>query len=266
MANHLRTWRPVSFKRITAKSPYRTALWVNIAHFPAYLIPKAETNSVSNEAGNPMKTSVFAIGATALFLTACADTSSNSNAPRTQNGAVIGGLIGGLIGASSSDDQLVKGVVGAGIGAAVGGVIGQQLDKQAGDLRRDIGNDSVTIENTGSELLVTLPQDLLFSVDSATLRADLQSDLRALANNLNQYPDTTVIITGHTDNTGGDAYNFSLSDRRAASVGTVLTNAGVAFGRVRTLGAGETQPIATNETDAGRAQNRRVEIVIRPNT
>jgi outer membrane protein OmpA-like peptidoglycan-associated protein len=213
-----------------------------------------------------MKKSVFALGAATILLTACADPSTNSNNPRTQNGAVIGGLIGGLIGASSSDDKLIKGVAGAGIGAALGGVIGQQLDKQAGDLRRDIDNDAVTIENTGSELRVTMPQDLLFAVDSSTVRGDLQSDLRALANNLNEYPDTTAIITGHTDDTGSDAYNFDLSERRAAAVGGVLTNAGVAFARVRTLGAGESQPIASNATDAGRAQNRRVQIVIRPNT
>jgi outer membrane protein OmpA-like peptidoglycan-associated protein len=212
-----------------------------------------------------MKHTVIAFSAAAVLLSACADPSGNSNAPRTQNGAVIGGLIGGMIGASASDDKLVKGAVGAGIGAAIGGVIGQQLDKQAGDLRRDIGNDAVTIENTGSELRVTMPQDLLFSVDSATVRGDLQSDLRALANNLTEYPDTTVEITGHTDDTGSDAYNFDLSDRRAAAVGDVLTNSGVAFGRVRTFGAGESRPIASNATDAGRAQNRRVEIVIRPN-
>jgi len=93
----------------------------------------------------------------------------------------------------------------------------------------------------------------------------LQSDLRAVAGNLNDYPDTTVVITGHTDDTGSDAYNFDLSERRAAAVGSILTDAGVAFSRVRTLGAGENQPIASNATDAGRAANRRVEIVIRPN-
>ncbi len=151
------------------------------------------------------------------------------------------------------------------IGASVGGVIGQQLDKQAQDLRRDIPNQDIQIENTGSELRVTMPQDLLFDIDSAFVRSDLQADLRALAGNLQDYPDTTVIITGHTDDTGSAGYNFDLSQRRASAVGNVLTDAGVGFDRVRTFGRGEDQPIASNATDEGRAQNRRVEIVIRPN-
>lgn len=184
---------------------------------------------------------------------------------RTKTGAAIGGVIGALVGSSSSDDKLAKGTVGAVIGASVGGVIGQQLDKQAQDLRRDIPNQDIQIENTGSELRVTMPQDLLFDIDSSSVRGDLQSDLRALAGNLQAYPDTTVIITGHTDDTGSADYNYNLSERRASAVGNVLTDAGVGFDRVRTFGRGEDQPIASNATDAGRAQNRRVEIVIRPN-
>ena len=123
----------------------------------------------------------------------------------------------------------------------------------------------MTIENTGSELRVTLPQDLLFDVDSANLRSDLQNDLRALAGNLNEYPNSTVEITGHTDNTGSEQHNQDLSSRRAATVANILSGAGVSFARLRTFGAGETRPIASNESDAGRAQNRRVEIVIIPN-
>jgi len=201
-----------------------------------------------------------------IALVGC-DTASVDGDPnrRTKTGAAIGGVIGALIGSSSSDDKLAKGTVGAVIGASVGGVIGQQLDKQAQDLRRDIPNQDIQIENTGSELRVTMPQDLLFDVDSSFVRGDLQADLRALAGNLQQYPDTTVIITGHTDNTGSDSYNYALSEDRAAAVGSVLTNAGVGFDRVRTFGRGEEQPIASNETEQGRALNRRVEIVIRPN-
>jgi outer membrane protein OmpA-like peptidoglycan-associated protein len=210
------------------------------------------------------KPAIF-LSASLFALSACAVPDSNPDNPRTQNGAVIGGIIGGLIGASSSDDKLIKGAVGAGIGAAVGGVIGQQLDRQAEDLRRDIGNENVTIENTGSELRVTLPQDLLFASDSSTLREDLKADLRALARNLNQYVDTRVEITGHTDNTGSDAYNLDLSSRRAISVADVLVDTGVLSSRIGTIGAGEARPIATNETEAGKAQNRRVEVRIIPN-
>ena len=209
---------------------------------------------------------ILAVSAASIVLVAC-DTApfEGDDNQRAKTGAVVGGVLGGLIGSSSSDDQLLKGVVGAGIGAALGGAIGQQLDKQAQDLRRDIPNQDIQIENTGSELRVTMPQDLLFAVDSASVRPDLQGDLRALAGNLQDYPNTTVIITGHTDDTGGESYNFDLSERRASAVGNVLTASGVDFTRVRTFGRGEGSPIASNATEAGRAQNRRVEIVIRPN-
>lgn len=208
---------------------------------------------------------ILVASAAVVMLVGCDTTSSDPN-QRTKTGAAIGGVIGALVGSSSSDDKLVKGTVGAVIGASVGGVIGQQLDKQAEDLRRDIPNQDILIENTGSELRVTMPQDLLFDIDSSFVRGDLQADLRALAGNLQDYPDTTVIITGHTDDTGSNSHNFGLSEDRAASVGAVLTSAGVGFDRVRTFGRGEEQPIASNATEEGRALNRRVEIVIRPNT
>jgi len=207
---------------------------------------------------------IAALAAAALCASACT-TDSLSDVNKSQTGAIIGGAVGGLIGASSDDNKLIKGVVGAGIGAAAGGFLGHQLDKQAGDLRRDIGNDDVQIENTGEELRVTMPQDLLFAVDSASLRPDLRSDLEALANNLRDYPDTTVNIVGHTDDTGSDGHNFDLSERRAQAVAFTLEDAGVAPVRIRSFGQGESRPVASNVTEEGRAQNRRVEIIIRPN-
>ena len=207
-----------------------------------------------------------AFSAAMLALGACSNSNfDTSNVNKSQTGAVVGGLVGGLIGASSDDDKLLKGVVGAGIGAAAGGVIGHQLDKQAQDLRRDIPNENIAIENTGSELKVTLPQALLFASDSATLSPALESDLRALAGNLNSYPDSTVRIVGHTDDSGSDAHNYDLSERRAYAVSWVLEGAGVRSDRLQAVGMGETQPVAANFTEEGKAQNRRVEIVIRPN-
>ncbi len=206
------------------------------------------------------------ISVTTLALSACDTTQfDTANVNKSQTGALIGGAIGGLLGASSDDNRLVKGVVGAGIGAAAGGVIGHQLDKQAQDLRRDIPNEQIAIENTGSELKVTLPQALLFASDSATLGPALENDLRALASNLNSYPNSVVRIVGHTDDTGSDDHNFDLSERRAQSVAWVLEGSGVAPARLIPIGMGETQPIAANFTEEGKAQNRRVEIVIRPN-
>ncbi|GAA3866456.1 OmpA family protein [Celeribacter arenosi] len=185
---------------------------------------------------------------------------------KATQGAVIGGVTGAIAGLASNDRSTGKTVVLAGIGAAVGGAIGQSLDRQAADLRQDLGNDNVKIVNTGSELIVTMPQDILFATDSAVVVASLQQDLRALAYNLRDYPNTTVEVVGHTDNTGSATYNQELSTRRASAVATVLTANGVAPNRVRAFGRGEDAPVATNLTVDGRAQNRRVEIVITPIT
>ena len=185
---------------------------------------------------------------------------------RTQTGAVTGALIGGAIGASSNgSDKLAKTVVGAGLGALIGGAIGSQLDAQATELRNSIGNDRVSITNTGNELIVNLPQDILFATGSAALRGDLTQDLQAVARSLMNYPNTTVQVIGHTDNVGAAAMNQDLSQRRAISVASVLRANGVPAARIVAFGRGEDQPIASNQTEAGKAQNRRVEIIIRPN-
>ena len=209
-----------------------------------------------------MKPSLIALPAI-LVLGACAQPGDPNQ--RTKNGAIVGAAVGGLLGANSTDDnKLERGIIGAAIGGAVGGAIGNELDKQAGELRRDLDSD-IAVVNTGSELRVTMPQDLLFATDSASLRGDLVSDIRVLAANLGDYPNSTVFVVGHTDSTGDPGYNQNLSERRAAAVASVLRSEGVSSARLRTQGAGEAQPVASNNTAAGRAQNRRVEIIIRPN-
>ncbi len=209
-----------------------------------------------------MRPILFALPATALILGACAP---GTDAQRTKNGAIIGAVVGGALGANStSDNKLERGIIGAAIGGAVGGAIGNELDKQAGELRRDLDSD-IGVVNTGSELRVSMPQDLLFATDSDRLRGDLIADLRVVATSLNDYPNSTVVVVGHTDSTGAASYNQGLSERRAGSVAAVLRGEGVASGRLRTVGQGEAQPVASNATASGRAQNRRVEIIIRPN-
>ncbi len=153
----------------------------------------------------------------------------------------------------------------AAAGAAVGGAIGYSLDQQAADLRASMANNRIQIDNRGDYLLVTMPEGILFATDSAAVRADLQADIRALARNLQEYRDSTVEVVGHTDNTGSAEYNQDLSARRASAVAGILLEQGVAPSRVRSIGRGEDQPVATNLTPEGRAQNRRVEIFIRPN-
>ncbi|WP_050525072.1 OmpA family protein [Pseudorhodobacter wandonensis] len=211
-----------------------------------------------------LKTPIALLTLGAITLAGCVPTTEDNR--RQNTGAVTGALLGGALGATSKgDDKLLKTVVGAGIGAAIGGAIGSSLDAQAAELRNSIGDNRVSITNTGSELIVNLPQDILFATDSATLRGDLTQDLQAVARSLLNYPNTTVQVVGHTDNTGSAAYNQNLSQRRAQSVASVLQANGVPGGRIIAIGRGEDQPIASNLSEAGRAQNRRVEIVIRPN-
>jgi outer membrane protein OmpA-like peptidoglycan-associated protein len=206
--------------------------------------------------------------ASALALTGCvANTAADPNANRTRDGAIVGGMLGAVLGASSDDDNRGRNaVLGAAAGALAGGAVGAALDRQARDLRASLDNDRIAIRNTGQQLVVTMPEGILFDFDSAAIRASLQSDLRALARNLQQYPDTTVDVVGHTDSTGSAEYNMDLSSRRAAAVAGVLLEEGVAPFRVRSFGRGESQPVATNLTPEGRAQNRRVEVIIRPLT
>ncbi|MCK0168947.1 OmpA family protein [Jannaschia sp. S6380] len=211
-----------------------------------------------------VKTPALIAVAGSLVLAGCVD-ATTGEPNRTRNGALIGAGIGAAAGAIAGDgsraDEIAAGAV---VGGLVGGAIGSRLDRQAADLRAQLGDDRITITNTGSELIVTMPQDILFATDSANLRPDLQSDIRALAGNLQQYPNTTVQVIGHTDSDGSAAYNQDLSERRARAVAGVLLEQGVSGSRVVPIGRGESQPVATNNTAAGKQQNRRVEIVITP--
>ena len=206
--------------------------------------------------------------ASLLALTACSDPSQypGTDGDRTRQGALTGAAIGGLLGATreSGSDRFKNAVVGAAIGAAAGGLIGNAMDQQAAELRNDFGNGDIDGINTGSELIVRMPEAILFATDSASLNPQLRSDLLVLSNSLNKYPQSIVTVTGHTDNTGAASYNQDLSERRADSVAGVLRTGGVAGSRIRAVGAGESQPIATNQTVSGRATNRRVDITITP--
>ncbi len=199
-------------------------------------------------------------------LTACMDSYSNSEPSNAAQGAAIGAALGGIAAAATvgGDDEFSKIAAGAIVGGALGGVIGNQLDKQAASLREELSDSGVKVVNTGSELIVTMAQDILFATDSAVVLPAQQDDIRALAYNLQDYPKTTIQVIGHTDNTGSASYNQELSTRRASSVATILTANGVAPGRIQAFGRGEDRPVATNLTPEGRAQNRRVEIIITP--
>ncbi|PKP83776.1 MAG: hypothetical protein CVT80_12015 [Alphaproteobacteria bacterium HGW-Alphaproteobacteria-2] len=199
-----------------------------------------------------------------LALSACVDPNNpQSERNRTAEGAVIGGVLGAMTGVVSGGNRGTRAVVGGLAGAAAGAAIGNSLDRQAQELAATL-DSRVSIVNTGSELIVTMPQDILFAVDSAFVQPALQDDLRALSDSLRRYPQSNVLVIGHTDSTGSAAHNQDLSQRRAASVSSILIGAGTEPYRVRAIGRGEDEPVATNLTPEGRAQNRRVEIVIRP--
>jgi len=184
--------------------------------------------------------------------------------PKTTDGALIGGLIGGIIGAGRGGNKKSNIIVGTAIGAAVGGLIGQELDRQEQALRASMTNGRVGIVNTGSELVVTLPEDITFETGSAFVRDSLRGDLALLAANLNDFPDTTVDVVGHTDNVGAAGFNQQLSALRAENVSSILVANGVSLPRIRAIGRGEYDPVASNLSEAGRQQNRRVEVIIRP--
>jgi outer membrane protein OmpA-like peptidoglycan-associated protein len=213
------------------------------------------------------KTPLFIGLAATLAATACTDPAygPGGDYERTRQGAMIGAAAGALLGASrQGSNDLEQAAAGAVVGGIVGGVIGNILDKQAQELRGDLSGN-VGVIRDGDRLIVRMPQDLLFDVDSTYVRPDLQRDLGVVAQSLLDYPDSTVEVVGHTDNTGSASYNQDLSERRARSVAGILISDGVPARRIAAYGRGEDQPIASNYTPEGRQQNRRVEIIIRAN-
>ncbi|HCP80171.1 MAG TPA: hypothetical protein DIT67_00745 [Octadecabacter sp.] len=203
-----------------------------------------------------------------LGLTACDDMTDPNNPNRNaQSQAAVGAGIGALAGLIIGDDAQERrngALVGAAIGAGIGGIHGAELDRQEAELRSQMGSNA-QIVNTGDQLIVTLPQDILFATGDATLSGALHGDLTALASSINRFPNTTVNVIGHADNTGGAAFNQDLSARRAQAVSSVLIQSGVSPNRIRSIGRGEDAPIASNLNAEGRRQNRRVEITITPN-
>ncbi|MDX8351615.1 OmpA family protein [Cognatiyoonia sp. IB215182] len=206
--------------------------------------------------------------ASLTFVAACDPTGPNAN-QNTQQGALIGAAGGALVGALANNDGSIRernqaALIGAALGAGVGAGVGNSLDRQAEDLRRALRQD-VGVSNNGRDLRVVLSQDLLFATNSTQISSVSQRELLIVARSLNDYPNTTVNVIGHTDSDGSAAFNQDLSQRRAQAVASVLLSGGVSPSRVRSLGAGESQPVASNQTAAGKQANRRVEIVITPN-
>ncbi len=176
-------------------------------------------------------------------------------------GAGLGYLLGGLIGGKTAR------IVGAGIGGAAGGYVGYRMDEQIRELDEATAGTGVDVTQTpnGDGILVNLP-DVTFAVDSTTVSPAMRAVLDDVAQSMITYPNSLIDVMGHTDSTGSETYNLDLSRRRAESVANYLVSRGVSRARLETLGYGEQYPVADNTTEAGRSQNRRVEIRITPVT
>ncbi|WP_343715169.1 OmpA family protein [Inquilinus sp.] len=188
------------------------------------------------------------------------------SAPNTIGGAAAGGLAGAGIGALVSGGNRGTGaLIGAGIGALAGGAIGNYMDRQQAELRRNLAGTGIGVNRRGDNLVLEIPGDVTFATDSATIKPQFYGPLDQVAATLNQYTSTYIDVVGHTDNTGPAEYNQRLSEARARSVADYISSRGVYPPRINIGGAGEDQPKASNATAAGRQENRRVELTIRPN-
>ncbi|QPH38317.1 OmpA family protein [Pedobacter endophyticus] len=182
---------------------------------------------------------------------------------KTQKGAGIGAAAGGVVGAligKKAGNTAVGALIGGAIGGTAGAFIGRRMDRQAAEIQKAIPNAEVIREGEG--IIVKFDSGILFDFDKTALKDAAKSNVQSLAASLNQYPDTDIKIIGHTDSKGTETYNQGLSERRAAAVKAYAVSQGVPSSRLVTIGKGFSEPIADNETEAGRAANRRVEIVI----
>lgn len=198
------------------------------------------------------------IGALGVSTAGCATKAGTGAVAGAGAGAVVGGAIGAATGSTAKGA-----IIGAAVGGAAGAIIGDQMDRRADELEDSI--PGADIERVGEGILVTFESGILFGFDSTSIQPAGRTNLATLAANLEKYPDSNVLIVGHTDSVGADSYNMTLSERRAQSAASYLRQQGVDAGRVRTEGRGEIEPVADNSTDAGRQENRRVEVAIYAN-
>ncbi len=186
-----------------------------------------------------------------------------STMTRTQKGAVIGSATGGTIGAligKKAGNTAVGAILGGAIGGTAGAFIGRKMDRQAEEIQNTVPGAEVI--KAGEGLIVKFDSGILFDFNKANLKDAARTNIANLATSMKNNPETNIMVIGHTDDVGSDSYNYTLSQQRAQSVKDFAVSSGVSISRISITGKGETEPIADNTTEAGRAQNRRVEIVI----
>jgi len=202
---------------------------------------------------------LFVLFSIILFLVACAEPMT-----KAQKGALIGAASGALLGQATGKDTKAT-LIGAGVGAAAGGGIGYYMDRQEQAMRNALASvEGVNIVRDGNVLFVTFRSDNQFDIGSFSLRGSAQNDVARMAAIMAEFNKTKVVVSGHTDSTGSESLNQTLSERRAGAVRNIMLANGVTSGRITTVGFGESQPIADNGTNYGRQINRRVEIKITP--
>jgi len=218
-----------------------------------------------------MKSKILVALVATLALTACTTTNpftGESQISNTTGGALIGvgggAVAGALVGAAVGGDPRVGALIGAGVGGLTGAAIGNYMDQQEAELRAQLQGTGVSVTRVGQNIILNMPSNITFATDSSNVNPAFNSTLVSVALVLKKFDKSIVDVYGHTDNTGGAAHNLALSQRRAVSVATILANQGIDQRRFYIEGKGDTRPIASNATEQGRAQNRRVEIQIAP--
>ena len=206
---------------------------------------------------------VFAVGliSAALAVGGCATSPNN-----TQKGAGIGAVVGALLGKATGDNDKSRYAWGAVVGAIAGGAIGNYMDRQEEEMREQLADTGVQVVREGDNLRLIMPGDITFATNSASISPNFNPVLQDVATVVNQYEKTVLLIEGHTDDTGAESYNQTLSERRAQSVKNLLTTFNVNPTRVTTVGLGEYQPKVPNTSAENRQINRRVELKIQPVT
>jgi len=211
---------------------------------------------------------IFGLALVIIFSVSCMTTdpyTGEQKVSKTAKGAGIGAATGAIIGAATGKGT--KGaLIGAAAGAAIGGGVGNYMDRQDAKLREQLAGTGVSVTRQGDYLYLNMPGDITFEVNRSDVRASFYPVLDSVGQVFQEFKDTDVHIIGYTDSTGSDAYNQELSEKRASSVAQYLQSRGIAAYRLRTTGMGKRDPIATNDTPEGRAQNRRIKIEIIPRT
>jgi outer membrane protein OmpA-like peptidoglycan-associated protein len=210
--------------------------------------------------------------AVTLFATACTTLdpyTREEQTARAQRQAVIGaaaGAVAGLITGDSSMERKKRALVGAGLGALAGAGVGTYMDRQEAKLRQELDRTGVSVTRIGDNITLNMPGNVTFATDSSALNANFYEVLNSVATVLDEYEQTVIEVAGHTDSTGTNAYNQTLSQQRAESVSAYLRTRGVLADRIIPIGSGEERPVASNDNEAGRQQNRRVELTLVPLT